>query len=240
MSLNQVTTELQKYNGNIEEKQVMDMEKIIEMMFNVDVSLKGTEKTARGIRAFSNEKTIVELQKKVNELAQNRKEKKKRKLSGRRIDPGIYYMRIPIRIWTKDFATKHVAIQYYTYEDRVKEMANVLLKKYKNTLRSGLNDPNFNYIKIFDNDVQMYVQTFFTQQFYIVFRIQVKEAIGMNMIKNNFAPLTIPIKSKRYSHGSNQAVIGKVITRTGIISPSLPVDFQKKNYEKFAIANNNS
>lgn len=233
---------LRKFNKNIEKKQIKDMEEIISMIFNVDVMLKGTRKTARGIRAFEKESTIKNIQRKVQKLSKSNPEKKKRRFGifEKRIEPGKYYLRVPVYIWTKSFATKHVGEQYYTYKEKVIEMIKAVKKRFKLTLQSGNNGPNSEYIEFLDDHDYLYVKRDYRRHFFIIYSIQINDTIGFSMIKNNFAPITIPISSKRYSHGNNNAKIGKVVTSSGIISKTIPSALKKETFLKVELNNNNN
>ena len=65
---NIVVRRLKRMNKNIEKQQIDDLEEIIGMVFDVDVMLKGTRKTARGIRAFEKESTLSAIQKRLQKL----------------------------------------------------------------------------------------------------------------------------------------------------------------------------
>ena len=236
---NIVVRRLKRMNKNIEKQQLDDLEEIIGMVFDVDVMLKGTRKTARGIRAFEKESTLSAIQQRLQKLTIRKHKKLKLKWFEKRIQPGEYYIRVPVMIQTKSFATRHIGEQYYTYESKIEEMTQTIKKRFQSILRSGNNGPNSNYITFLQNHDFMYVKKMLRKQFYIVYKIKIHETIGSSMIKENFAPITIPISSRRYSHGNNNARVGNIVTGTGIISKVLPKELQAKNkYIKVYLNNN--
>lgn len=216
------------------ESRVKEMKKVIKELFSVDVLIFPSQNSQNGIKKYSSNLFLRHIKRKAGVIVP----RKKKSLFEPTLPKGDYFIRIPIEITTKHYAT-NAGRRYHTDKEKIHELAEYLQKKYEKQLVSGNNKFNADILS-FIGEPRLYIlKNIFRTQFFLVYRINLNTDVGQSIIEDTFIPIDVSIRSRRLSQEKNTNVVGQIKARRGKFSKEMPKDLEKKQLYEMLILNNN-